>query len=205
MVLADDGDHPWKVGGTGATRHGSAHAPQQRDCIRSARRWTPIIPIHRLGDPPDADLADDWCKGYTLAFALREDEWQEAMDAPELREAFQPILAIARPKTSPGFICRESQRMPRMVHRLPDCATQIYDWWRKKLFASPPPAADRAHRSQHHSPRGPEDFAQRVLPMRKRKKVQALLFGTAHSLSPGRVAGALLPAKPPRFPEARER
>ncbi len=60
------------------------------------------ILIDRLGDRDDAvDFADDWCTGYTLGFALREDEWKEAMEAPELQEAFVPILLLAHPKKSP--------------------------------------------------------------------------------------------------------
>ncbi len=159
MVFADDGDHPWETAEQAQRAMGLLMRLNNEiasDLLGGGRRYS--ILIDRLGDPPDTlDLADDWCKGYTLAFALREDEWQEAMDAPELREAFQPILAIARPKTSPELDPVENpEAYAATVDRLPDCATQIYDWWRKKLFASPPPAPDRRTASSTIRRAGPK-------------------------------------------------
>ena len=42
------------------------------DLLDSARYG---VLIDRIGDEPDTlDLADDWCKGYLVGVALREDE-----------------------------------------------------------------------------------------------------------------------------------
>jgi yecA family protein len=101
------------------------------------------ILIDRLGDRDDAvDFADDWCTGYTLGFALREDEWKEAMEAPELQEAFVPILLLAHPKKSPElYPFEDPAKYAAVLDLLPDCAVEIYEWWRKKLAASMPETA----------------------------------------------------------------
>lgn len=94
------------------------------------------IMIDRLGDGEDAiDLADDWCRGYTLGIALREDEWKEAMESPELQAAFLPILSIARPQKSGLHPVENFQRYQAFVDELPECAVQISEWWRKKRMA----------------------------------------------------------------------
>lgn len=107
------------------------------DFAPGGRRYS--ILIDRIGDRPDTlDLADDWCRGYTLGIALREDEWKEAMEASELQEAFIPILAIANPEKT-GFDPLENpEKYAELVDVLPNCAVEIYEWWRKKLVASMP-------------------------------------------------------------------
>lgn len=103
------------------------------DLGQRGRRYS--ILIDRLGDEPDTiDLADDWCKGYLFGIALRQDEWKEAMDDPELSHSFVPILAIAGSVDLDPFDNRENYQA--MVDMLPNCAVQIYEWWRSKLVAS---------------------------------------------------------------------
>jgi len=105
------------------------------DLSPSGRRYSIII--DRLGDGADAiDLADDWCRGYALGIAMREDEWKEAMEAPELQAAFIPILAIAHPE-KPGLDPAEDfKTYQALVDVLPNCAVEISEWWRKKRVAS---------------------------------------------------------------------
>jgi len=105
------------------------------DLSSGGRRYSIII--DRIGDGDDApELADDWCRGYALGIAMREDEWKEAMDVPELREAFLPILAIAHAE-KPGLDpIANSQTYQAMVDVLPDCAVEIAQWWRRNRVAS---------------------------------------------------------------------
>ena len=100
------------------------------------------IIIDRIGDGPDTlDLADDWCRGYALGIALREDEWKAAMAAPELQKSFAPILLMAHPQGPPEFDPIENPEMhAAMLDRLPHCAVEVYEWWRKKFVASMPDA-----------------------------------------------------------------
>jgi uncharacterized protein len=109
------------------------------------RRYS--ILIDRIGDRPDTlDLADDWCTGYTLGFALREDEWKEAMEAPELQKAFLPILLTAHPNKAPELDPVENpETYAALLADLPNCAVEIYQWWRKKFVASMPEASHRMY------------------------------------------------------------
>jgi yecA family protein len=105
------------------------------DLSPSGRRYSIII--DRLGDGADAiDLADDWCRRYTLGIAMREDEWKEAMEAPELQTAFIPILAIAHPEKLGPDPAEDFKRYQALVDVLPKCAVDISEWWRKKRVAS---------------------------------------------------------------------
>jgi yecA family protein len=84
------------------------------DLSQSGCRYS--IMIDRLGDGADSvDLADDWCRGYVLGIGMREDEWQEAMEAPELRAAFLPILTIAYPKSWVSMLPRISRSIKRWL------------------------------------------------------------------------------------------
>jgi len=95
------------------------------------------ILIDRIGDRPDTlDIADDWCRGYTLGIALREDEWKEAMEAPDLSDAFLPILALGRPEKTYLDPLKNPQKYAAMLELLPNCAAAIYEWWRKRFVAS---------------------------------------------------------------------
>jgi uncharacterized protein len=95
------------------------------------------ILIDRIGDRPDTlDLADDWCRGYALGIAMREDEWKEPMEAAELQEAFIPILALAHPEKTGFDPLKNPEKYEELVDVLPNCAVEIYEWWRKKLVAS---------------------------------------------------------------------
>jgi uncharacterized protein len=106
------------------------------DLRPGGRRFS--ILIDRLGDKPDTlDLADDWCRGYTLGFALREDEWKDAMAVPELQEAFIPILLLAHPEKAPELDpVKNPEQYAAAINMLPDCAVKIYEWWRKTFVAS---------------------------------------------------------------------
>ena len=105
------------------------------DLSSGGRRYSIII--DRIGDGADAlELADDWCRGYALGIAMREDEWKEAMEVPELQEAFLPILAIAHSE-KPGLDpIKNAQTYQAMVDVLPDCAVEISEWWRKQRVVS---------------------------------------------------------------------
>jgi uncharacterized protein len=111
------------------------HNEISSDLSSGGRQYSIII--DRLGDGADAiELADDWCRGYALGIAMREDEWKEAMEVPELQEAFLPILAIAHSE-KPGLDPIENPRTYQaMVDVLPDCAVEIAEWWRKKRVVS---------------------------------------------------------------------
>jgi uncharacterized protein YecA (UPF0149 family) len=99
------------------------------------------IMIDRIGDGADAiDLADDWCRGYALGIGMREDEWKEAMDAPELQASFLPILALAGAKTPELDPFENYQTYHAMLDVLPNSAVEIAAWWRTKRLASVPDA-----------------------------------------------------------------
>jgi uncharacterized protein len=114
------------------------------DLEPSGRRYSIII--DRLGDGADAiDLADDWCQGYVLGIAMRDDEWQEAMEAPELRTAFLPILTIAHPKKLGLDAAEDFTTYQALVDELPNCAFEISEWWRKTRVASMQGSAAPSH------------------------------------------------------------
>jgi len=95
------------------------------------------ILIDRIGDQSDPlDLADDWCRGYLLGIALREDEWKEAMEAPDLSDAFLPILALAGTEKTDLDPLKNREKYSQMLEVLPNCAVAIYEWWRKRFVAS---------------------------------------------------------------------
>ncbi|HKU81279.1 MAG TPA: UPF0149 family protein [Candidatus Tumulicola sp.] len=102
------------------------------------RRYSVLI--DRLGDRPHTlDLATDWCRGYMLGTAMREDEWKEPMEAAELRDAFLPILAGAHPTEFPDIDpVKQPEIYQAMLDGLPNCALKICEWWREKLVASLP-------------------------------------------------------------------
>jgi len=105
------------------------------DLAPGGRRYS--ILIDRIGDRSDPlDLADDWCRGYLLGIALREDEWKEAMEDPELSDAFLPILAMASPEKNGLDLLKHPEKHEKMLDVLPGCTLKIYEWWRKKLAAS---------------------------------------------------------------------
>ena len=58
---------------------------------------------------------------------------EEATQAPELKEAFFPILAMAE----------NIENYETMLDRLPQCAVETYQWWRKKLLATLPATSDQ--------------------------------------------------------------
>lgn len=90
------------------------------------------ILLDRLGDPPDTvDFADDWCKGYAVGVGLREDEWKAAMPAPELGDAFAPILTLAYPNhaAAPDPFDNPDD-YEALIRRLPQSAVDIWEWWR---------------------------------------------------------------------------
>ncbi len=114
------------------------------DLSSGGRRYSIII--DRLGDGDDAlELADDWCRGYALGFAMREDEWKEAMELPELQEAFLPILALAHSE-KPGLDpIKNAHAYQAMVDLLPECAVEISEWWRKQRSATMQGSAGASH------------------------------------------------------------
>jgi uncharacterized protein len=146
VVFGDDEDHPWE---TMEQAQRAMHLLMRlyneisSDLGSGGRRLS--ILIDRIGDRPDTlDLADDWCTGYTLGFVLREAEWKEAMEAPELQQAFLPILLTAHPKKAPEIDPIESpEKYAAILDDLPNCAVEIYEWWRKKFVASLPPPSER--------------------------------------------------------------
>jgi len=104
------------------------------------------IMFDRIGDPGDSfDLADDWCRGYMLGVALRESEWREAMDAPELEKAFLPILALADPKHPAHPVFDEFERYDETLAALSAGAVEIYQWWREKLAGTMQHPSTRPH------------------------------------------------------------
>jgi uncharacterized protein len=146
VVFGDDEDHPWETMEQ-AQRAMSLlmrlYNEIASDLMPGGRRFG--IVIDRLGDRPDTlDLADDWCVGYTLGFLLREAEWKEAMEAPELQRAFLPILFMAHAKKPPEIDPIENpDAYAAMLDDLPNCAETIHEWWRKKFVASPLPPSGR--------------------------------------------------------------
>ncbi len=92
--------------------------------------------IDRIGDESDTiDLADDWCKGYVLGISLREDDWEDAMNDPELSQSFLPIFAIASPARIGLEPLNNRAEYTEMLDLLPNCAVEICAWWREKLVA----------------------------------------------------------------------
>jgi yecA family protein len=114
------------------------------DLGSGGRRYSIII--DRLGDGADSlELADDWCRGYALGIAMREDQWKEAMDVPELRDAFRPILEIADTEKSGLDPIKNAQTYQAMVDVLPACAVEISEWWRKQRVASTQGSAEPSY------------------------------------------------------------
>jgi uncharacterized protein len=145
LVFGDDEDHPWE-GMEQAQRALTLlmrfHNEILSDLGPDGRQYG--IVVDRIGDDADSDLADSWCIGYTLGFVLHEDAWKEAMEAPELQEAFLPILLMAHKKKAPEIDPDENpQTHAAMLAALPTCALKIYEWWRKKLVASFPSRMER--------------------------------------------------------------
>jgi uncharacterized protein len=114
------------------------------DLSSGGRRYSIII--DRLGDGADAlELADDWCRGYALGIAMREGEWKEVMELPELQDAFLPILALADSE-KPGFDpIKNARTYQAMVDILPECAVEISEWWREKRGATVQGSAGPSH------------------------------------------------------------
>jgi uncharacterized protein len=90
------------------------------------------ILIDRIGDPPDTvDFVDDWCNGYVAGMDLRRDEWKPALAAPELEDAFAPIMALAHPELGVGHDPFDHPgEYAALTQQLPQSAVDIYDWWR---------------------------------------------------------------------------
>jgi uncharacterized protein len=135
----DEDDHPWEsmAQAQRATTLVMRLYNEIASDLRGGGRHFSII-IDRLGDPGESlDLADDWCKGYALGIAPREDEWKTAMEAPELQDAFFPILALAHPEKPESLDpVKHPENYEELVDELPRCAVAIYEWWRKRLVAS---------------------------------------------------------------------
>jgi uncharacterized protein len=99
------------------------------------RRYS--IMIDRLGDGAESvDLADDWCRGYVLGIGMRDDEWNAAMEAPELRTAFLAIFTIADSKKLGVDFAENSTAYQALLDDLPNCAFEISEWWRKQRVTS---------------------------------------------------------------------
>ncbi len=98
------------------------------DLLEESRGFS--VMIDRLGDPPDTvDLADDWCRGYVAGMALRADEWA-ATEAADITESLTPILLLAdsdEPRPDPF---EQPKEYAAVMDGLPQCAVDIYDWWR---------------------------------------------------------------------------
>jgi len=85
------------------------------DLGQRGRRYS--ILIDRLGYEPDTiHLADDWCKGYLFGIALRQDDWKEAMDDPELSHSF------VRSLPSPGGSTWTPSTTVRITKRRSTCS-----------------------------------------------------------------------------------
>jgi uncharacterized protein len=148
VVFGDDEDSVWETMAQAQRAMGLLmrfYNEIASDLAPSGRSYG--IMVDRTGDRSDfLDLADDWCKGYALGFALREDEWKEAMEVPELQNAFRPILMIAHPKMAREFDPIDNpERHSMVLDALPVCAVEIYEWWRKKLVASMAQAQSRTY------------------------------------------------------------
>jgi uncharacterized protein len=142
----DDEEYPWETMDQAQRAMGLLmrfYNETASDLQPGGRRYS--ILIDRIGDRPDTlDLADDWCGGYALGIALREGEWKEAMEAPELQRYFLPILSLAERKRSPEIDPIENpDAYAAMLDDLPNCAVEIHEWWRKKLVASLPSLSEQ--------------------------------------------------------------
>lgn len=108
------------------------------DLLDSDRQFR--ILIDRIGEPSDyLDLADGWCKGYLVGVSMRPDEWNESMDDPELAHWFEPIIGIAATDVEGVDAATDPKKYAEMLELVPECAVQIYQWWRRKLYASAQP------------------------------------------------------------------
>ncbi len=137
FVFGSADDHAWET--MDQARRGMSlvmrfYNEVAADLSSDRRRYS--ILIDRVGDPPDtAEFADDWCKGYLFGISLRQSEWKEAMDDPQLSRSFLPILAIASPERV-GVDPLDREQYEAMVDMLPECALEIAAWWRGKLAGS---------------------------------------------------------------------
>jgi len=92
------------------------------------------VMIDRIGEGADAlDLVDDWARGYVHGIALRRNEWKVALDDEELSPCFDPIYTLA----DFGDRCPDPIDEPKayqgLVHQVPDCVVEIYEWWRDRF------------------------------------------------------------------------
>ena len=141
VIFWDEGDHGWesmKQAQRAMNLVMRFYNEIASDLGPGARRYS--ILIDRCGDRLDTlDLAIDWCRGYMLGIAMREDEWKEPMESADLQEAFLPILAGAHPMEFPDIDpVKNPETYQAMLDDLPDCAVKIHEWWRKKFVASLP-------------------------------------------------------------------
>ena len=148
VVFGDDEDSRWET--MDQARHAIGllmrfYNEIASDLGPSGRRFG--IFVDRTGHRDEAlDLADDWCRGYALGFVLREDEWKEAMEVPELQSAFRPILLVAHPKMAREFDpIDDHERHAAVLDALPVCVVEIYEWWHKKLVTSMAQTLPRTH------------------------------------------------------------
>jgi uncharacterized protein len=136
LVFGDDEEHPWETmeQAQRATNLLMRFYNETADALATDGR-RPTVMIDRFGEPPDTiDLADDWCIGYMLGVALREDEWSEALEAPDLEEAFFSILLIADPEKPPDLDPEQNPKQyAEMIALLPWAVQDIHEWWKRKL------------------------------------------------------------------------
>jgi uncharacterized protein len=114
------------------------------DLVDSDRQFR--IMIDRIGEPSDyLDLADAWCKGYLIGISLRPDAWNEPIDDPEVAHWFEPIVAIAATDDEGVDAAKDPKKYAEMLALVPECAVQIYQWWRRKLYTSAQPNSIHVH------------------------------------------------------------
>lgn len=96
------------------------------------------ILIDRIGDGDDApECANDWCRGYVRGMALRPEEWQPLLTAPEVRTLLHVIVAIGlRDKDDPlaEALATDAQLYAKALDALAPAAVHLYENWRRRLF-----------------------------------------------------------------------
>ncbi len=95
------------------------------------------------------DRAENWCRGYLRALAIRPGEWAEAAKDKQLHTYLLPIVGLGDAERESGFDpVADPEVYGELLNALPECAFAIYQWWRERLVEAAPPSPSTIRRSE---------------------------------------------------------
>lgn len=98
------------------------------------------IMVDRIGEEPHAfDVADDWCRGYLFGLGFN-DEWDEAMEDPDVSTWLLPIVGLADLEEQHFFHPEKNPEEYRgLLTAVTYCALNIHEWWQNRRMSSTAP------------------------------------------------------------------